>query len=70
MSRKSYDKEKMRSADLEAQLAAIKQEMNFKIQMMETELAEERKRNKIDFTAIDRELKSDYENRYCFGFSA
>ena len=35
--------------------------MGFQIQVLETELEEERKRNKIDLSALDRELKSDYE---------
>merc|ERR1719350_379254 len=37
--------------------------MKFKIQMLETELNEEKKRNKIDFNAIDQKMKSDYESR-------
>jgi len=62
-SRKSYDKEKMKNADLETQLTTLDQDMKFKIQLLETELQEEKSRNKIDFNAIDRQLKSDYENR-------
>merc|ERR1719350_2296813 len=37
--------------------------MKFKIQMLETELNEEKKRNKIDFNAIDQKMKFDYETR-------
>ena len=62
--RKNYDKEKMKNADLQNQLAGLDQDMKFKIQILETELSEERKRNKIDFNAIDQKLKSDYESRY------
>ena len=61
--RKNYDKEKMKNADLQNQLAGLDQDMKFKIQMLETELSEEKKRNKIDFTAIDQKMKSDYESR-------
>ena len=42
--------------------------MGFQIQLLETELEEERKRNKIDLTALDTELKSDYESRLIFEF--
>ena len=62
--KKNYDKEKIKNADLESQLAGLDQDMKFKIQLLETELSEERKRNKIDFSAIDKQLKSDYEDRY------
>ena len=64
MSRRNYDKEKMKNAELENQLGSLDKDLQFKIQLLETELNEEKKRNKIDFNAIDRELKSDYENRY------
>ena len=37
--------------------------MGFQIQLLETELEEERKRNKVDLSALDKELKSDYESR-------
>ena len=62
--RKNYDKEKMKNADLQNQLAGLDQDMKFKIQILEAELSEERKRNKIDFNAIDQKMKSDYESRY------
>ena len=61
--RRNYDKEKMKNSELETRLAAVGQELKFKVQLLETELEEERKRNKIDFAAIDRQLKTDYENR-------
>ena len=62
-SRKNYDREKMKNADLQNQLAGLEQDMKFKIQLLETELIEERKKNKIDFNAIDKKMKSDYETR-------
>ena len=37
--------------------------MKFKMQVVTSELEEERKRNKFDFAAIDRELKTEYESR-------
>ena len=63
-SRRNYDNEKMRNAELENQLGALDKEMKFKIQLLETEIQEERNRNKIDFNAIERKLQNDYENRY------
>ena len=63
-SRRNYDNEKMRNAELENQLGALEKEMKFKIQLLETEIQEERNRNKIDFNAIERKLQNDYENRY------
>ena len=61
--RKNYDKENMKNADLQNQLAGLDQDMKFKIQLLETELIEERMKNKIDFNAIDKKMKSDYETR-------
>ena len=63
-SRRNYDKEKMKNAELENQLGALDKEMKFKIQLLETEIQEERSKNKIDFNAIERKLQNDYENRY------
>jgi len=62
-SRRNYDKEKMRNADLENQLGALDKEMKFKIQLLESEIQEEKNKNKIDFNAIERKLQNDYENR-------
>ena len=45
-------------------MGSLEQDMKFKLQVLETELEEERKRNKFDFAAIDRELKSEYESRW------
>ena len=63
-SRRNYDNEKMRNAELENQLGALEKEMKFKIQLLETEIQEERSKNKFDFHAIERKLQNDYENRY------
>ena len=38
--------------------------MNFKFQVVEKELTEEKKRGRIDISAIDSKLKSEYEARY------
>ena len=53
----------MKNSELETQLAAMKQDLKFKVQLLETELEEERKRNKVDFNSIHGQLKSDYEAR-------
>ena len=63
-SRRNFDKEKMRNAELENQLGALDKEMKFKIQLLEAEIQEERSRNKFDFNAIETKLQNDYENRY------
>jgi len=62
-SRKNYDREKVKNADLKNQLSGLEQDLKFKIQLLETELIEEKKKNKIDFNAIDKKMKSDYETR-------
>ena len=41
----------------------MEKEKGFQIQLLQAELEEERKRNKVDLSALDRELKSDYEAR-------
>ena len=41
----------------------MEKDMGFQIQLLQTELEEERKRNKVDLSSLDRELKSDYEAR-------
>ena len=63
-SRRNFDKEKMRNAELENQLGALDKEMKFKIQLLEAEIQEERSKNKFDFNAIETKLQNDYENRY------
>ena len=44
-------------------VSSMEKDMGFQIQLLQTELEEERKRNKVDLSALDRELKSDYEAR-------
>ena len=61
--RRALDREKIRGSELEAKLGSLEQDMKFKMQVVATELEEERKRNKFDFAAIDRELKTEYESR-------
>ncbi|XP_023342853.1 lamin Dm0 isoform X2 [Eurytemora carolleeae] len=61
--RKSLDKEKIRNGELEARLRAYEQEMTFKVQVIERELAEEKKRGRIDISSIDTKLKGEYEAR-------
>ena len=45
-------------------VSSMEKDMGFQIQLLQTELEEERKRNKVDLSALDRELKSDYEARW------
>jgi len=42
---------------------AYEQEMTFKVQVIERELAEEKKRGRIDISSIDTKLKGEYEAR-------
>jgi len=63
VARRNLDREKIRGSELESKLGSLEQDLKFKTQVLETELQEERKRNKFDFAAIDRELKSEYEKR-------
>jgi len=37
--------------------------MTFKVQVIERELAEEKKRGRIDISSIDTKLKGEYEAR-------
>jgi len=62
--RRALDREKIRGSELEAKVGSLEQDMKFKLQVLETELEEERKRNKFDFASIDRELRSEYESRW------
>ena len=61
--RRTLDREKIRGSELESKLGSLEQDLKFKMQVLETELQEERKRNKFDFASIDRELKMEYEKR-------
>ena len=45
-------------------VSSMEKDKGFQIQLLQAELEEERKRNKIDLSALDRDLKSDYEARY------
>ena len=58
----------MRNAELENQLGALDKEMKFKIQLLETEIQEEKNKNKFDFNTIERKLQNDYENRFLLIF--
>jgi len=61
--KKSLDREKMKNAELEGKVGSMEKNMGFQMQLLQTELEEERKRNKVDLSALDKELKSDYESR-------
>jgi len=61
--RKALDRERIRGGELEAKLASLDQDMAFQLQLKNTELEEERKRHHVDFSAIDTQMKSEYEKR-------
>jgi len=61
--KKALDRERIRGGELEAKLASLDQDMAFQLQLKNTELEEERKRNHVDLSAIDTQMKSEYEKR-------
>ena len=66
--RDGLDKEKVISSELGAKLDSIEKELKFRIDVLEQQLAEERKRSKLDFSTMDFKLKSEYEKRWAFKF--
>ena len=61
--RDGLDKEKVISSELDSKLEVIEKELLFRIHVLEEQLAEERKRSKLDFSTMDFKLKSEYEKR-------
>eukprot|EP00092_Neocalanus_flemingeri_P004233 GFUD01004553.1.p1 GENE.GFUD01004553.1~~GFUD01004553.1.p1 ORF type:complete len:475 (+),score=161.68 GFUD01004553.1:169-1425(+) len=61
--RDGLDKERVISSELDAKLDVIEKELQFRIHVLEEQLAEERKRSKLDFSTMDFKLKSEYERR-------
>ena len=61
--RDDLDKEKVISSELDSKLDLIEKDLQFRIHVLEEQLAEERKRSKLDFSTMDFKLKSEYEKR-------
>ena len=61
--RDDLDKEKVISSELDSKLDVIEKDLLFRIHVLEEQLAEERKRSKLDFSTMDFKLKSEYEKR-------
>ena len=61
--RDGLDKEKVISSELDSKLEVIEKELLFRIHVLEEQLAEERKRSKLDFSTMDFKLKREYEKR-------
>ena len=61
--RDGLDKERVITSELDAKLEVIEKELQFRIHVLEEQLAEERKRSKLDFSSMDFKLKSEYEKR-------
>jgi len=57
------NQEKMRSSELEIKLRSLEQEMRNRISILETELANEKGRSKVDVSTVDTRLKGEYEAR-------
>jgi len=61
--KKALDKEKVRAGELENKLVSVNQATGFKIQVLEKELLEERRKNHMDMGNLDATLKGNYEAR-------
>ena len=61
--RDDLDKEKVISSELDSKLDVVEKDLQFRIRVLEEQLAEERKRSKLDFSTMDFKLKSEYEKR-------
>ena len=61
--RYGLDKERVINSELNAEIEVTKKELLFRIQILEEQLTEERKKNKLDFSQMDLKLKSEYEKR-------
>ena len=58
---RSRDQERMRASDLDTKLRAVEQELMNRITILETELANEKGRSKVDMSHVDSRLKGEYE---------
>ena len=61
--RDDLDKEKVISSELDSKLDVVEKDLQFRIRVLEEQLAEERKRSQLDFSTMDFKLKSEYEKR-------
>jgi len=61
--KKALDKERVRSGQLEGKMGSLDQEKTFQIQLLAKQLEEEKKRKTLDLSAIDTQMKSEYEKR-------
>ena len=58
---KSRDLERMRAADLDTKLRSVERDLLNKITILETELANEKGRSRVDMSHVDTRLKGEYE---------
>ena len=58
---KARDMERMRAEDLDTKLRSVERELLNKISILETELANEKGRSRVDMSHVDSRLKGDYE---------
>ena len=58
---KSRDLERMRAADLDTKLRSVERDLLNKITILETELANEKGRSRVDMSHVDSRLKGEYE---------
>merc|ERR1712241_397719 len=58
---KARDLERMRAADLDTKLRSVELDLMNRITILETELANEKGRSKVDMSHVDSRLKGEYE---------
>jgi len=59
----SYQAEEIRGQDLSDRLDSLKAELQFKIEVLETELTSEREKTTVDMSSMDVRIKGEYINR-------
>ena len=55
--------EKNRSADLVSRLRSMEKELEFKMDILEMELASERSKTSVDISSMDNRIKNEYADR-------
>ena len=58
---RSRDQERIRASELDTKLRSVEQELMNRITILETELANEKGRSKVDVSQVDSRLKGEYE---------
>jgi len=59
----AFTSEKNRSADLVSRLRSMEKELEFKMDVLEMELASERSKTSVDISSMDNRIKNEYADR-------